>query len=200
LSLNIYIKNRFKVNNNKNKYILLILIVLTFSRSAIVASLILIIISNNIYKLKFRSYLLLLIITLVFIFMSLSYIFSDSNYQFIDGSLNSKFYIVEKAFIIYSEIPIENKLFGIGLGNTELFLNIFAHNILVTMLLEFGLIGSFLFILFIIYSLISSNHFCLLIWIPILIAGISLFGAYAPYLFIINAIIYFEESVNSNLK
>lgn len=194
LAFSLYIEYRLKIAN-KTKYILLLLIILTLSRSAIFTSFILIIITNN-YLLNFKSksYFLLSIILIIFSYMSIEYIFFSGNYQSIDGSFNSKFYIVKEAFHLYSTLPIENKLFGIGLGNTDLFLNIFAHNIFVTMFLEFGIIGSLLFIIFIIYSLFNSNHYCLFIWFPILIAGISLFGAYSPYLFIINAIIYFEEN------
>ena len=195
LALNLYIGYKFKIENNKTKYILLLLIILTLSRSAILTSLILIFITNNsIFNFKFKSYTLLSIILIIFSYMSIEYIFFNGNYQTIDGSLNSKFYIVKEAFYLYSNLPIENKLFGIGLGNTDLFLNIFAHNIFVTMLLEFGAIGSLLFLIFIIYSLFKSKHYCLFIWLPILVAGISLFGAYSPYLFIINALIFFEEN------
>ncbi|HCT9024699.1 hypothetical protein [Proteus mirabilis] len=193
LAFNLYIGYKFKINNNKTKYTLLVLIILTLSRSAIITSLILILVTNN-SKFKLKSYILLSMVLMIFFYMSIEYMFFSGNYQSIDGSLNSKFYIIKEAFYLYDILPIENKLFGIGLGNTDLFLNIFAHNIFVTMFLEFGIIGSILFIIFILYSLFKSNHYCLFIWFPILIAGISLFGAYSPYLFIINALIYFEEN------
>lgn len=85
--------------------------------------------------------------------MSISYLFENSNYSNIDGSFNSKFYIISQAFEFYTTQSLMTHMFGVGLGNTEQLLGIFAHNIYVTLVLEFGFIGSFLFITFIFIAL-----------------------------------------------
>ena len=117
-----------------------------------------------------------------------------------DGRFNSKFDMISQAFEFYTTQSLMTHMFGVGLGNTEQLLGIFAHNIYVTLVLEFGFIGSFLFITFIFYSLKKTNFNSLYIWLPVCISGISLFGAYSPFLFILNAVIYNETRYLGNQK
>ncbi|MFY3768925.1 hypothetical protein AHYW_004190 [Providencia manganoxydans] len=193
ISFSIYIRKRLNVNINKQILFLSILLLLTFSRSAIIAGIISLVVFYRLDKFRFKAYLILLSTLAIFSYMLYQYLYLDVNFRDLDGSFNSKFYIFSIAENLYSSLPYTLKFFGIGMGNTEFYLKIFAHNIYVTFFLEFGIIGSFLFILFVVYSLIISKSFSIILWLPIFICGISLFSAYSPYIFIINAIIISEE-------
>lgn len=193
ISFSIYLKKRLDVNVSKQILFLFFLLLLTFSRSAIIAGIISLIVFYKLDNFRIKAYFVLITTLTIFSYMLYQYLYLDINYRDLDGSFNSKFYIFSIADNLYSTLPYSLKIFGIGLGNTELYLQIFAHNIYVTFFLEFGAIGSFLFILFVIYSLTISKSFSIILWLPIFICGISLFSAYSPYIFIINAIIISEE-------
>lgn len=77
--------------------------------------------------------------------MCILYLFDDVNFLNIDGSFNSKFYIVNKAMELYEQLPHFSIMFGLGLGNFDKFTEIFAHNIFVTMFMEMGIVGTLLF-------------------------------------------------------
>ncbi|HFV8474734.1 TPA: O102 family O-antigen polymerase, partial [Escherichia coli] len=151
-------------NFKYTRYITYILLFLTMSRAAMVTLLAMLYVLNNKAKIGKRSALVFLFVICVFIYMSISYLFENSNYSNIDGSFNSKFYIISQAFEFYTTQSLMTHMFGVGLGNTEQLLGIFAHNIYVTLVLEFGFIGSFLFITFIFYSLKKTNFNSLYIW------------------------------------
>lgn len=90
--------------------------------------------------------------------------------------------------------------FGIGMGNTSQFIGIFAHNIFVTMILEMGIVGTVLFLLYVFYTLKLSNGYALFIWVPIFVGGISLFSAFSPFAFIICALICCENMVDKKYE
>lgn len=173
-----------------------IMLLFTMSRAAMVASIVSFAIFYSHKKYKWKAYVAL--ISYIFLFLLLSYVYLFENVSFIgvDGSFNSKFYLVQKAVFLYENLPFTSITFGIGLGNFEKYTGSFAHNIFLTMIVEMGFIGSLLFISFIIYSIVRSNGSALYIWLPTLVCGVSLFGVYSPYLFMINAAILLESEKN----
>ncbi|MEQ5679564.1 hypothetical protein AB7351_13680 [Providencia rettgeri] len=189
----IYLNKVLEVKVKKQIFLLFVLLLLTFSRAAIVAGIIIIIIYHSIVRFRLKSYFTLLATFFTFSYLLYQYLYIDINFRDIDGSFNSKFYIFSIAEDLYSSLPVDLKFFGIGMGNAELFLDIFAHNIYVTFFLEFGIIGSVVFLSFIAYSLYISKSYTIILWLPVFICGISLFSAYSPFIFIINAIIISEE-------
>ncbi|AXH63518.1 O-antigen ligase family protein [Providencia huaxiensis] len=193
ISFSLYLKLRLGLKLTHQLIALTVLLFLTFSRGAILTTFIVYITFYSIKYFKIRAYITLFATVVFFCYMTYQYLFLDMNFQSIDGSFNSKFYIFKLAYDLFPELSLNNKLFGIGLGNTELYLGFFAHNIFVTFFLEFGILGSFLFLLFVTYTIIKSNSFTLFIWLPTLIGGVSLFGAYSPYIFILATIILSEE-------
>ncbi|MDH1314312.1 O-antigen ligase family protein [Shewanella xiamenensis] len=192
LMLVIYYRN---INFPISKVIVLFLFLLLFftmSRAAIIASVISLLVFFKHEGFKSRALFVLFIYILVFTSLSYFY-FSNSNLlSNVDGSFNSKFYIVKQAFLLYSELSMQSLLFGVGLGNFDKYTDIFAHSIFVTMIIEMGVVGTFLFITFIIYSIHKSNGLSLYIWLPTFICGLSLFGVYSPFLFVINAVFILE--------
>ncbi|GAB5071568.1 hypothetical protein SedNR2807_17540 [Citrobacter sedlakii] len=186
-----FLKNYENKDFKGYRYLIYFFLILTMSRAAIVTLLVMLFVFNKKNQIKIRSLVVLFAILIVFILMSLSYLAGD-NYSNIDGSFNSKFYIIKEAINFYETQPFIVNSFGVGLGNTEQLLGIFAHNIYVTLAMEFGIVGSVLFFIFILYSICKSKGQAIYVWLPIFISGISLFGAYSPFLFILNALIYNE--------
>ena len=95
----------------------------------------------------------------------------------------------------YPNLPVLNKIFGIGMGNFLFYSDgIFAHNMLVTLIYEFGWFGILGFLLFLCYSYKLIGKDMLFIVMPFTIAGFSLFSAYMPFFFILLACIYIEKN------
>ncbi|MDA3075952.1 hypothetical protein OFO12_01030 [Campylobacter sp. JMF_04 NA10] len=128
----------------------------------------------------------------IFIFaISFFIIIFQNGYSFVDfdGSLNYKFIIINNALDIYANMPIYKKVFGIGLGNFEFYADIFAHNIFITFLLEFGIVNSVLLIIYFFILYKKSNGYVVYILTPTIIIGFSLFSAYSVSLFIFSNLI-----------
>jgi len=200
LFLFLYLSKRNIYKASNIKFILLwLFLFLTISRASILTAIIVAILFNNLNHIKFKSTLLLGIgFTLVFMLYGLSV--AGVSFVEYDGSFNSKFSIIIKALVAYEDYFSQiNKLFGIGLGNTKYILEVFAHNIAVTFVLEFGILGSAVIIYFMYYISKKTNGMALIIIIPNLIEGFSLFSAYSPFVFISLGVIYHEET-NTSVK
>ncbi|SPW30950.1 Lipid A core - O-antigen ligase and related enzymes [Edwardsiella tarda] len=170
-------------------------LLLTVSRAAIISVIFSFFIFSSTSSFRKRSYFILTMYLLVFFMMSYAYFWDWISYSNIDGSFNSKFYIVDQAIKLYKNMSFESIIFGIGFGNFYNYMGIFAHNIFVTMFIEMGVLGSLAFIVFIFYSIRISDSYSLYIWVPTLIAGLSLFSVYTPFLFVINAILILEAKL-----
>lgn len=119
---------------------------------------------------------------------------SGESFVDIDGSFNSKFYIISLALHNYSSMPDMNKLLGIGMANFSYYSNgIFAHNMLVTLVYEFGVVGSCLFFVFLWHMYLKIGKDVLYLYLPLAIGGFSLFSAYMPFFFILLSCLYLEN-------
>lgn len=197
----LYLKGVKQYDLKVQRRILYLLLLATFSRAAIAAMFITRLGLANPKRIKSRSYLMLASAAAIFGIMAIEYIYQAESFASIDGSFNSKFYIINQAVAFYETRPFIVHLFGIGLGNTAQFLGIFAHNMYVTLVLEMGWVGTSLFVLYILYTLKLSNSYAMYIWLPVFISGISLFSAYSPFIFITVSLICCEnlkEKENKN--
>lgn len=196
----LYMKN---VGMEKTKviiFLLMILLVLTVSRAAILATIICLFVFINHKSFRLKAFISLMFYLVVFFTMCILYLFDDVNFLNIDGSFNSKFYIVNKAMELYEQLPHFSIMFGLGLGNFDKFTEIFAHNIFVTMFMEMGIVGTLLFLLFIAFSIRISRGAASYIWLPTFVCGVSLFGVYSPYLFLINTAILLESKNDTGVS
>jgi len=174
-------------------FILLFLLITTFSRAAILAFIISYVLMRYANKLIVPIALVFSIVSLLFFEMMVKSYMGGESFVNIDGSFNSKFYLISIAIDNYQNLPLLNKIFGIGLGNFVYYSNgIFAHNMLITFFYEFGYVGTILFFLFILisYNRIGKNIFYILI--PFFIAGFSLFSAFMPFFFVLVSCMYLE--------
>lgn len=181
-----------KIKLGSRYFILWVFLIFTFSRSAIISALFLTFFYRRSTNIKTRSILIISISLIAPVILLLIYLAGQS-FTEIDGSFNSKFYIFSESIDLYSSyFTNENKIFGIGLGNLKPILGIFAHNITVTFILEFGLLGTFTIFIFFYYVLKKTKWKAAIIITPNLMSGFSLFSAYTPFLFILLALIIVE--------
>jgi hypothetical protein len=155
-----------------------IAILLTFSRSAIIVC-----IFSVFMMLLFQSKIPKIILNFFFIIFSSSVvvlvfiIFSN------DVSFMSKFHI----FSVTQEYLIRenwlNLFLGVGIGNAKEYLGIGAHNLLVTFLVETGIIGLIVFLAINLYWYSILKKGWLVVVFPFLLASMSLGTTAIPYLF-----------------
>lgn len=175
--------------------ILLFLLLTTFSRSAIFAFVLSYILLR--YTKRIILYLTAIFGSLIiYVFYKMVSIYlSGESFVGIDGSFNSKFYLISVAIDNYSGLSLISKVFGIGMANFPYFSDgIFAHNMLITLFYEFGYFGILFFIIYIYLSYKMIGKDILYILIPFFIAGFSLFSAFMPFFFILLACMYVEKN------
>jgi hypothetical protein len=175
----------FREEIDRKRWLLAYLLLLaTLSRASIAAG----ICQLVIYKLwRWRVWTLFgMLIAQVFIIVQLflSYTAQGSEVtQSIDGSLSSKFFILSLMTETYHEADTAQCLFGIGVGNLYNMAGIFAHNIVATLVLELGIGGSLLLIVYI-WILSRKCQICVyLLILPMVINGFSLVSTSMPYFF-----------------
>lgn len=196
LSFSIYLKNDKVFDIGKLRIFLLFLLLLgTFSRAAIFSFLLTYFLLR--YSKKYISIIsfLFFIIAIYYFSKFVDIYMRGGNFSNIDGSFNSKFYLMGLALENYTNLSFWNKFFGIGLGNFPFYSDgLFAHNILITFFYEFGLWGIFCFFAFLVICYLRIGKDVLYIYVPFLIASFSLFSAYMPFFFILIACLYLEKS------
>ena len=196
-----YLRKKKYVKSMMPLIILFILISLTLSRSAIITVLLTIVILYFLsIKIKLHHIILGIVLIISVVFIALPQIETD-------GSFLSKFDILELTWRHLQECSLGQFLFGVGFGNTVEHIGIGAHNLLVTHLIESGIIG-LLFFLIVNFSLINkTKRYSLYLTIPLFISGMSLAGHAISYYYACLALIYVIErnerkdiSTNANLQ
>lgn len=171
-------------------------LICSFSRAAILGYCISRVVLSQFKYIKYSSLLLVMGGGLVAGAMLTLYQGGES-FQNIDGSFNSKFYIIDRALSLYQSLPVGVKITGLGLNNLEGYIGIFAHNIFITCLLEFGLFGSIVFVAYICFLIHKSCWAAMYIVLPLIIIGFSLFGAYSPHFFVLANVVVAEVLLKS---
>jgi len=163
-----------KLVNVKYKFrlsVLLFLLFFTFSRAAYLG-LIIVFIINLVRKLFFRkskqllSLFDFLVFAILVIFLTVPFAFSNVFNKFFpladDASFQTKLWIAEMATNYFCDANIFTKLFGIGLGNSTEYIGRWAHNFVITYLLETGIIGlSFILCIYCLINKITQKKFVL---------------------------------------
>lgn len=191
----IYLDKKF---NNKNillELTLLTLLVLTISRAAILSYLITRLILLNLKLIKKYKIILYLFFP-IFLLFAWNFIFN--NKENIDDSLTSKFLIFELLINFIQNSSLKELLIGVGLGNAEKVIQIGAHNIFATYLIELGLTGSIFLITIWITCIFLSKNKVLILLFPFFINGLSLTSLSTPYLYAMLSIIITLERLPKN--
>lgn len=180
------------------KLIALILIVLTFSRTIYLALIILLFLYILIKALKIK-YMKELILFFLFVISLSPHLFLKliSGYiSFItDGSFQTKLYISESGWeYILKNNGLWDNLIGFGLGNGVKYLGSWVHNLLLTYILETGLIGFIIFIIFLSYFYKKTAKDYVFFYYLLLISGISFVPIQIPYFFVFMLLLKFLET------
>jgi hypothetical protein len=101
-----------------------------------------------------------------------------------DGSLATKFFILSLMTETYRRADSAQRLFGIGVGNLFNLAGIFAHNIVVTFVLELGIGGSLLLVPYVWILSRKCPASVYLLVLPMVINGFSLVSTSMPYFFV----------------
>lgn len=193
----LYLKRKKLLDIGLLKFTILIaLLLLSFSRAAILATLLTYFMVSIPKKIRTFSLVTLGVIAMYVLVAMLKEYFLGGSFVSIDGSFNSKFYIMAMAVDNYSNLSTLNKIFGIGFNNYQSLHDIFAHNIIVTLAYELGWYGTLLFLTFNLFYWKKIKNQALYIYIPVLIGGFSLFSAYMPFYFALLSCVYIEEQKN----
>lgn len=181
----VYLNNYLEKKSYIISFILISLLLSTISRAVILTlPLFLIFYKYRRYFYKYRMILIFLGLPL----LPIAY-YRLSKLSAIDGSFSSKFYILEKTVHYFASTTWTNRLFGVGFGNSLKAIGIGAHNFFITNLVEGGLIGLILVIIFWSYLVLKSKYKVGVVMFPFLFAGLSFASLAIPYLYVIFALI-----------
>jgi hypothetical protein len=175
--------------------ILSILIFTTISRASIISLILfsmLYLIRHKIYKHRLTVFILSIIIIIILFPILLKY-------RSIDDSFSTKFGIIDKTILYVQNTDFINLFFGVGFGNAVDVLDIGAHNFFVTYLVESGLIGLILVIIFWSQILYKTKFKAGIVMFPFLLNGMSVSSGAIPYLYAMFAVILVLESRRNKL-
>ncbi|APX07491.1 hypothetical protein BWP24_15500 [Vibrio campbellii] len=163
------------------------------SRSAIISA----ILTFLFFGLAYKWRIFLVLFSPVFLVFALGFI----SFNFSDGSLDSKFYILSKFDEYLTSASILSIIFGVGFdGSSAALDNIYAHILYVTLIVESGIVGFFLYFSFLISLLVYTNWKAGLIILPLAIASLSYFFYLgAPFFFVSLALLYNLSSYEADL-
>ena len=195
LVFSIFLKENKIFDIGKIKFLILVLLLIgTFSRAAIFSFFLNYFLFR--YSRRFIKFLAFLFCSfaLYSFYKLVSLYLNGERFSNIDGSFNSKFYLISVAIDNYGSLSSLNKIFGIGLANFPYFSDgLFAHNIVITFFYEFGFWGIACFLIFLTVSYFKIGKDVLYIFIPFFIVSFSLFSAYMPFFFVLIACMYVEK-------
>ncbi|WP_370555754.1 hypothetical protein NMD86_11495 [Edwardsiella tarda] len=157
---------------------LLVGVALTFSRSAYLA-VTLLILMNFIFRSRILTSLSFFLVPLTFLI--LTYLISTEYSH--DLSFESKFRILIYAYDYISSANVSSILLGVGLGNSVDVIGIGSHNLIITFLIETGVIGLLLFLIMLSWVCLPLKSDALLVVLPFFIASMSLGTTALPYFF-----------------
>jgi hypothetical protein len=196
--LNIY----YNINLSLYKKLLFILCFLTISRTAMLSLLLSLFyffynIKNK--KAKFKrivSIRLVLFLCVVCICLIALYDLLYEHFYGLDGSLNTKFKLIESVINLLNSNNEYNILTGFGIGKSSLYLGTYPHNFFLLHMLDTGIVGLAVELLYLIFILNKQKLKGLLIFIPFFIAAQSATPTSVHYLYVILGIIFLLEYDN----
>lgn len=182
-----YLKKKKYLKSNIPLIILFLLILLTLSRSAIITvPFTMVILYFLTLKIKIYHIFIGVFSLILGVFVVLPNIAED-------GSFLSKFNILELTWEHLGKSSFIQFLLGVGFANTYKHIGIGAHNILVTHLIESGLIGLLFFLMVNFFLVKATKKYSLFITIPLFISGMSLAGHALSFYYACLALIYVIE-------
>jgi len=184
LSVFLWANNFYKQKLNKLILILaFISILLTISRAAYLGAFLALFL-YYIQDSKIKQYFSILLMFLLLFVVSNMLSFMEN-----DVSFESKFIILEKTAVYLNSVDIFSLFFGVGAGKAETVLGIGAHNLLVSLIVETGILGVILFFIYIFYFFLKITYGRVLLIAPFIIVSMSLSTLAMPYFFSLLALV-----------
>lgn len=120
-----------------------------------------------------------------------------------DISFNSKFRIISLAYEYLWSADLSDIILGVGSGNTESVLNIGAHNFFVAVIIELGVLGFAVLMLYLLFFTMKLGLSSLVLILPFITSNMAAGSLAMPYFFTLLAfcsLIYKKEKVEDNLS
>ncbi|MES2381207.1 MAG: hypothetical protein V4538_09205 [Bacteroidota bacterium] len=188
-------KNIIIPNAKIIKSLLFILTILSTSRSAIITLLLYSVIFNRIsFPITINKKQIFGIISLAIILIFISLILLSILSR--DASFNSKFILIDLAITLLKSASLNTILLGIGMGNTASFIGMGAHNLIITLLIETGLIGLLLFSINMYFLGKNTSWRSFYVVLPLITMGFSAASLAFPFFLVQLCIIYILEQQN----
>ncbi len=173
-----------------------VLIIMTFSRSAIVAFFLVVVLSLIMYKIKFKSIIFVFIFFFVVVLSIYPMLVNNVLYYFgfvNDASFTVKMGTFLNAYKFHEKTDFINFLTGIGFGNSPEYLSIGGHSFFITYLIETGILGVTLMYIYITLLYTNGSKNTLYLILLLLITGASFVSHFIPYFFVIYNLLYYIE-------
>ena len=178
----LYIQKVANVNLKKYRILFSVFVILTLSKAAC-----LILFFSYVFSLKKISFgvkvsgfAIVLGATIVPIF----------NQVLRDGSLMGKIHIIDNAIIYFQQASIQNRMFGIGFGHLGELKFASGHNLIVTFLIESGIVGLIMLFGTWIVILIITKYKGLIVLGPFFFVSMSMAPHAIPYIYEMLAVVY----------
>jgi hypothetical protein len=195
----IYLNIYYNINLSIYKKILFVLCFLTLSRAAILSLLLSLFyffynIKNK--KVKFKRIVcirLILFLCAVCLCLLVFYNLLFERLYGLDSGLNTKFNLIEAVINLLNYNTEYNILIGFGIGKSAEYLGTYPHNFLLLYLLDTGIIGLAIELLYFFFILGKQKLKGLLVFIPFFIAAQSATPTSVHYLYVVLGIIFLLE-------
>jgi len=144
----------------------------------------------------FRKIRILTVVSLLVILPTSYYILNINliEYFLTDGSFLTKIDILRNTVLFVNNANFSEFLFGIGFGNAQEYIGIWAHNYFVTYFIETGVIGLILNIIMLVKLLSMGKYENRYLLLFLAITGLSFVPYTLTYFFVANAIIIVLEN------
>lgn len=179
-----YLIKHHAVKANTMFLVTTLIMVSCLSRSAIISSML----TFFFFALGYKWRVFLIMFSPILLVFSLGFI----SFNISDGSLESKFYILSKFSEYLFSAPVSSILLGVGFDSSSAALdNIYGHILFVTLVVESGVVGFFLYMTFFATLLVNTKWKTGIIILPLAISSLSYFFYLgAPFFFVSLALLY----------
>jgi O-antigen ligase len=171
-----YFQYKYKIVTIKYLIISFIFIILTFSRGAWVASVFLIIFYNFFYKLNIIKKILTISLIFLFFFAIFKIFTNDTGFKV-------RIEIFLKTFDFLKKLVFPEFIIGLGANRSSLIFGRYAHNIYSILIVEYGLIGFFLFFLVVLSMILDCKRNIFYVLLPYLVVAASFTPINIPFLY-----------------
>ena len=198
----VYLRDRFMLVLRKRLLILFLLVILSFSRAAILSSLIVLLYSKfKKQKSQIRVFILLILSSIVFIGLPLLI-----NFLSIDGSFITKMALFRGLKYYFNNASLSQLFLGNGAASSSNnpvllgYCGYGAHLYLVIKIIDLGFIGLALELLFFVNCFVLTHGYFAYLFLPFFICGLSMCPTNLSYMYVLAGVMIYLEQSNGSLN